>query len=177
MSNRVPKRWPTTFRDTLVHSLGVGSTTTYSLPGGLPTNRDILPRYLDIEFSANGVACFQVRLYGPVSSTQEIWSSGPFLVGPIPKTRRFPWPQIPPFPSGQTGVLYALDNICYDKDPQEQHKVVVVGHTLYSLGPETENEACPAVTTTYHASSPPSSSFEVVEPLTPSFHPAPPSGI
>lgn len=88
-------------------------------------------------------SCFQVRVYGPVSNTQSIYSTGPIVVGANPLRRFFRVPRVTPWPAGvdPTTTLIVIDQICQVKSESDQLRFVM--RVDFLLAREEFVEACP----------------------------------
>lgn len=95
---------------------------------------------------SGGSATIQARVYGPTSSTSAVISSGPLLIGSVPKRfhRRLPATASVWFPQDTLDgyVLIAIDQICQSKSESDQVRWLL--KVEFEISPEQFTEACPA---------------------------------
>lgn len=137
------------FRDTVI-GLVSQSTTTSIIRSSLefPTDRAFKLTSARFEFimdtsSISNTAIIQVRLYGPLSYTSAIWTSGPFLVGvvPVKKRFRFPSPLIWPKDTNSQRVMIAIDGLC--QGAKDTFSCRFVAYVSTRVSSEILSEACP----------------------------------
>lgn len=121
-----------------------GTTAIKRSDFAVPTDRNFRITGIQAQFCTvtSGSACFQMRVYGPYS-TSSVWCSGPLVVGSVPIRRYFRIRPSNEFPSDidSSRIIVAIDQICQTKSESDQLRFVI--RVDFSLSNEMFTEACP----------------------------------
>lgn len=88
--------------------------------------------------------CAQLKVMGPIDTTAEIWSSGPLIIGSVPKIGSKSFSSALWFTSDKqrdSTNLISVEQICQTKVEADQLRFVI--EVCFELRPETFSGGCP----------------------------------